>query len=101
MRRKPGSPMPNATNLVAHGETPNDFLQRQWSPWHVAAVSADWMRENKQKVYLDSDNQEPDDRHPSHAAVDGMKDAKTRRKLAEEYEWIVAPINRHEPPKED
>src|SRR6266852_7640212 len=72
---KDGTPMSVfAENVaVAHGETPADFLKGRWSGWYLAAVPAGWMREHGQKVYLDPDNQDPDDEHPSHAAVDGPK----------------------------
>lgn len=82
---------------VKHEETPTDFLKGRWSVWYLAAVPADWMRKHDQKVYLDPDNQDPADEHPSHAAVDGPKDSKMRPKLAEKYEWIVPPPNRYGP----
>ena len=81
----------------AHGEIPTDFLKGRWSGWYLAAVTAGWMRSHDQRVYLDTDNQDADDTHPSHAAVDGPKDAKTRPKLAANYEWIVPPPNRFDP----
>jgi hypothetical protein len=84
---------------VAHLETPADFLKGRWSSWYLVAVTAESMRKYEQKVYLDPDNQDPDDQHPSHAAVDGSKDSKLRPKLAAEYEWIVAPVNRYDPPE--
>jgi len=56
------------------------------------------MRRNSQKVYLDPDNQDAEDSHPSHAAVDGPKGDKIRPKLAEKYEWVVPPPNRYDPP---
>src|SRR5712691_3122190 len=86
------------TSPVTHGETPTDFLRGRWSGWCLAAVSAEWMRRNSQKVYLDPDNQDAEDNHPSHAAVEGPKDAKIRPKLAEKYEWVVPPPNRYDPP---
>jgi len=79
---------------LEHGEVPSDFLKGRWSTWYLAAVSAEWMRQHNQKVYLDPDNQDPDDFHPSHAAVDGPKDTKTRPKIADKYEWVVPPPNR-------
>jgi hypothetical protein len=82
---------------VAHGEVQADFLKGRWSDWYLVAVPAEWMRKHNQKVYLDPDNQDPDDYHPSHAAVDGSKDTKTRPKLADRYEWIVPPPNRFDP----
>ena len=81
----------------ANGETPAHFLKGRWSEWYLAAVTAEWMRHHGQKVYLDFDNQDAEDRYASHAAVDGSKDAKTRQKLGENYEWIVAPPNRYDP----
>ena len=83
---------------IVHEETPADFLKGRWSVWYLAAVPAGWMRENDQKVYLDPDNQDPEDEHPSHAAVDGPKDSKMRPKLVEKYEWIVPPSHRDPPP---
>ena len=83
---------------LAHGEAPADFLRGQWSGWYLAALPAGWMRQHNQKVYLDPENQDPNDEHPSHAAVDGPKDAKMRPKLAERWEWIVPPTNRYDPP---
>jgi hypothetical protein len=83
---------------IAHKETPTDFLRGRWSVWYLAAVPAAWMRKHDQKVYLDQDNQDPEDEHASHAAVDGPKDAKMRPKLAEKYEWIMPPRNRYDPP---
>jgi hypothetical protein len=79
---------------LAHGEIPSDFLKGRWSGWYLAAVPTEWMRQHNQKVYLDPDNQDSDDYHPSHAAVDGLKDAKMRPKLAAKYEWLVPPPNR-------
>jgi hypothetical protein len=57
------------------------------------------MRQHDQDVYLDPDNQDPEDEHPSHAAVAGPKDGKLRPKLAEKYEWVIAPPNRYDPPE--
>ena len=82
---------------VAHGEVPSDFLKERWSGWYLAAVSAESMRKYNQKVYLDPHNQDPEDNHPSHAAVDGAKDSKLRPKLADNYEWVVPPPNRFDP----
>ena len=82
---------------VAHGETAIDFLKGVWSGWYLVALPTEWMRQHGQKVYLDPDNQDPEDWHPSHAAVAGLKDAKIRKKLAEKYEWIVPPLNRYDP----
>ena len=94
-----GTPMSvYAENLaVAHGESPSDFLRGRWTEWYLAAVTARRMRHLGQHVYPDPANQDADDFHPSHAAVRGLKDRNTRPKLAEEYEWIVAPKNRYEP----
>jgi hypothetical protein len=83
---------------IAHQETPTDFLRGRWSVWFLAAVPAEWMRKNNQKVYLDPENQDPEDEHPSHAAVDGPKDSKVRPKLADRYEWIVPPLKRYDAP---
>jgi len=93
-----GTPMSVFAENVAveHGETATDFLKGVWSGWYLVAVPTEWMRQNSQKVYLDPGNQDPEDRHPSHAAVDGPKDQKTRKKLAEKYEWIVPPPNRYD-----
>ena len=82
---------------LANDEAPQDFLTGVWSDWLLAGVYVEDMRAHHQKVYLDLHNQEATDFHPSHAAVDGTKDAKTRKKLAEKYEWIVPPANRYEP----
>lgn len=79
---------------LAHGEVPSDFLKGRWSEWYLVAVPVEWMREHNQKVYLDLSGQDADDHHPSHAAVDGTKDTKTRPKLAEKYEWVVPPPSR-------
>jgi hypothetical protein len=81
---------------LAHGEVPSDFLKGRWADWYLAAVPAEWMRQHNQKVFLDADSQDAEDYHPSHAAVDGAKDAKMRPKLADKYEWVVAPPNRFE-----
>jgi hypothetical protein len=94
-----GSPMSVfAENLaVEHGERPSDFLQGLWSAWNLTAVPAGWMRECQQSVYRDLKNQEPDDFHPSHAAVEGSKaNSKLRSKLAERFEWVVGPSKRPE-----
>jgi hypothetical protein len=82
----------------AQGEAPTDFLRGRWSHHFLAAVLAGDMRKQGQQVYLDVTNQDPDDFHPSHAAVDGPKDSKLRPKLAENYEWVVPPPNRNAPP---
>jgi hypothetical protein len=84
---------------IMHGEATADFLRGIWSSWYLAAVPAQWMRENGQKVYLDPDNQDPEDFHPSHTSVEGPKDAKMRPRLAQKYEWITPPPNLHDPPK--
>jgi len=96
---KDGTPMSVFAENVAvvHGEAVTDFLRGVWSESYLVAVPTEWMRQNGQKVYLDPDNQDPEDWHPSHAAVDGVKDKKTRPKLAEKYEWIIPPPNRHTP----
>jgi hypothetical protein len=96
---KDGSPMSVfAENVaMAHGEVPSDFVKGRWSGWYLAAVPVESMREHSQKVYLDPYNQDPDDSHPSHAAVDGPKDSKTRPKLAANYEWVIPPPNRFDP----
>ena len=85
-----------AENLaVAYGESPADFVKGRWSDWHLAAVTAQRMRQLGQAVYPDAANQDSDDFHASHTAVSGPKDTKTRQKLAAEYEWIIAPGNRY------
>jgi hypothetical protein len=83
--------------LLADGENPTDLLKGIWAHWYLVAISAESMREHGQKVYLDPDNQDREDQHASHTAVDGSKDGKTRKKLAEKYEWIVPPPNLYEP----
>jgi hypothetical protein len=95
-----GTPMSVFAENVAqaHGESPQDFLRGVWSDWLLVAVLAEDMRAHKQKVYLDPNNQDSTDFHPSHAAVDGDKNDKTRKKLAEKFEWIKSPPNLHEPP---
>jgi hypothetical protein len=94
-----GTPMSvYAENIaITCGESPQDFLRGRWSEWHLAAVTAGRMRLLHQSVYCDPANQDPDDFHPSHAAVRGPKDGKMRPKLGREYEWIVPPKNRHDP----
>lgn len=82
----------------AHNEHTADFLRGRWSYHFLAAVRAGDMRKYGQQVYLDVGNQDPEDIHPSHAAVDGPKDSKLRPKLAENYEWVIAPPNRNTPP---
>jgi len=82
---------------MAHGETPADFLRGRWEGWYLVAVTAGWMRDHGQEVYLDLDNQDADDRFHSHAAVKGPKNDKQRKKLADGYEWVIAPPNRFEP----
>ena len=91
-----GSPMSVFAENVAqcNGETPADFLQGRWSEFSLVAVTAGWMRENGQEVYLDPQNQDPNDFFRSHAAVAGPKGTKIRKRLAERYEWVVAPSNR-------
>ncbi len=81
---------------VAHGETAIDFLKGMWSEWYLAAVPVEWMRQNNQIVYLDPENQDPEDWHPSHTAVAGLKDEKTRKKLTEKYEWVIPPSTSHD-----
>jgi hypothetical protein len=94
-----GSPMSVfAENVaMAHGEIPSDFIKGRWSGWYLAAAPVESMREHSQKVYLDPHNQDADDSHPSHAAVDGPKDSKTRPKLAAHYEWVIPPPDRFVP----
>jgi hypothetical protein len=95
---KDGTPMSVFAENVAieHGETANDFLRGVWSGWYLVGVPTEWMRQNNQKVYLDLANQDPDDWHPSHAAVAGLKDSKIRKKLADKYEWVIPPPNRYD-----
>lgn len=95
---KDGTPMSVFAENVAieHGETANDFLRGMWSGWYLVAVPSEWMRQNNQKVYLDPANQDPEDWHPSHAAVAGLKDSKIRKKLADKYEWVIPPPNRYD-----
>jgi hypothetical protein len=83
---------------IEHGESPTDFLKGRWSCWYLAALSAGWVRTFGQIVYLDPDNQDTDDFHPSHAVVVGTKDTKIRSKMAKQYEWIIAPPNRYQRP---
>ena len=94
-----GTPMSvYAENIaIANGNTPADFLKGHWSAWYLAAVHAGAMRQNGQRVYPDLLNQDAADYQPSHAAVAGPKDNKTRKKLANGYEWVIAPPNRYEP----
>lgn len=96
---KDGSPMSVfAENVaIASGEAPEGFLRGLWSGLYLAAVRACDMRKHGQVVFLDSANQDADDRYESHAAVSGRKDNKTRSKLARVYEWVIAPPNRYEP----
>lgn len=82
---------------IKHAESPQDFLRGRWSEWHLASVTAGRMRQLRQRVYCDTANQDGDDFHPSHAAVQGTKDGKMRSKLGAEYEWIVSPMNRYNP----
>jgi hypothetical protein len=82
---------------IAHGESPSDFLRGRWVGWYLVAVRAGAMRRHGQEVFLDPQNQDADDRYLSHAAVRGSNDKKTRPRLAQEYEWVVAPPNRYEP----
>lgn len=84
----------------AHDEKPTDFLRGRWSRHYLAAVLAGDMRKFGQQVYLDPDNQDADDNHPSHAAVEGAKDSKIRPKLAQNYEWVIPPPNRNDPPNQ-
>lgn len=95
-----GTPMSVFAENIAteHEEKPRDFLLGSWSAWFLGAVTAGWMRECGQSVYLDLHNQEPDDVHPSHAAVEGPKPSKHRGKLAKFFEWIEPP-ERLPPPK--
>ena len=87
-----------AENIAApHNETPRGFLSGRFSEWFLVALPAEWMRENAQKVYPDPDDQEPAERYESHSAVEGAKKERTRVKLGEKYEWVVAPPNRFEP----
>jgi hypothetical protein len=76
---------------ILSGEVPADFLRGRWATWHLAAIPAGWMRECGQHVYLDPENQDADDIHPSHTAVAGEKPSKIRPKLGERFEWVVAP----------
>jgi hypothetical protein len=61
---KDGTPMSVfAENVaIAHGEAPADFLRGRWSEWYLVAVTAGAMRQLGQEVYLDSFNQDTDDR---------------------------------------
>ena len=81
---------------LGSGEGPADFLRGRWSGYFLVAVTAGQMRRYGQVVYLDPHNQDADDTHTSHAAVEGEKDKKVRPKLAECYEWVVPPPNRYE-----
>ncbi len=94
-----GSPMSVfAENIAsANGESPTDFLKGRWESFYLAAVTAGWMRECGQDVYPDPDNQDPGDRFHSHVAVRGAKKSKVRKKLADGYEWVIAPPNRYAP----
>jgi hypothetical protein len=89
-----------AENLaLANGESPSDFLRERWSEFLLVAVTAGWMRKCGQDVYPDPYNQDPGESFASHVAVRGTKDSKIRPKLGREYEWVIAPPNRYEPPK--
>lgn len=79
---------------IAHGENPAGFLMGRWGAFYLAAVTAGWMRQNGQEVYLDPHNQDDDDRFHSHTAVRGPKSGKQRKKLADGYEWVIPPPNR-------
>ena len=68
---------------LSSGEEPADFLRGRWSGYFLVAVTAGEMRRHSQEVYLDPHNQDADDTHASHAAVEGEKDKKVRPKLAE------------------
>src|ERR1022692_637868 len=65
---KDGTPMSVFAENVAtqHNERPEGFLRGRWSSWYLAAVQAGHMREYEQRVYLDPNNQDPDDRFESH-----------------------------------
>jgi hypothetical protein len=81
---------------LGSGEGPADFLRGRWSAYFLVAVTAGQMRRHGQEVYLDPHNQDADDTHTSHAAVEGEKDKKVRPKLAECYEWVMPPPDRYE-----
>jgi len=89
-----------AENIAsAHDEQPAGFLRGLWETFYLASVTAGSMRERGQEVYPDPDNQPPDDFFHSHSAVRGPKGSKVRRKLAEQYAWVIPPPNRYERPK--
>ena len=98
---KDGTPMSVFAENVAqaNNEAPEDFLQGQWAGFYLAAVTAGWTRQCGQDVYLDTENQDEGDKFHSHCAVRGDKrKQKLRAKLAEQYEWIIPPPNRFDPP---
>jgi hypothetical protein len=90
---KDGTPMSVFAENVAmqYNERPEGFLQGRWSSWYLAAVRAGHVREHEQRVYLDPNNQDADDRFESHAAVAGAKPNKVRKKLSERWEWVIPP----------
>ena len=89
---------------MAGPRIPNQRLGIRETRKHASSARQQGFRDLSMRVecagfkYLDPDNQDAEDNHPSHAAVDGPKDAKIRPKLAEKYEWIVPPPNRYDPP---
>jgi hypothetical protein len=98
-----GTPMSVYAENIAREQNetiPDDFLRGRSAAWHLVAVTAGDMRKNKQVVRLETANQDDDDRHPSHAVVEGPKDGKMRSKLGANYEWIKAPPNFKTPPSE-
>lgn len=75
-----------------HNESPEDFLRGTWATWYLVALPVDHVRQSGQRVYLDLESQDPHDWHPSHAAVEGdKKNPRTRKKLGEHFQWVVAP----------
>ena len=96
-----GTPMSVFAENVAieHGETPQGFLQGRWAEWYLVAVFSEDMRTHGQKVYLDPHNQDLNDSYHSHAAVEGRKDPKTRKKLSQRYEWVIPPPDLFDPPE--
>jgi len=99
---KDGTPMSVFAENVANanGELPSAFVREGglWAGWYLAAITAGWMRELGQAVYLDPANQDPNDIYQSHAAVEGPKDNKTRSKISSKYEWVIPPLNRYDLP---
>lgn len=81
-----------AENLaIAYDEMPADFLRGRWANHYLVALIAGRMRQFGQDVYPDPENQDASDSFRSHSAVRGHKDNKTRKRLGENFQWIVAP----------